>query len=345
MESSLPCIFIARTHLFARKGANSGIGFEIAKFLVAQGATVTIACRNAQRCFAAADRLRKESSIRGAASKNGTISPLIMDVSDLNSVQKAAKTWLQNNDNNHNEASKLDMLFLNAGIFYELNKDVEAPKTLPLSKDGIENVFATNVVGHHLLYRLLEPALLKSSMARVVSTSSVAGIGWLPPYGLKYRFGDTSPMIPATLAELNAGTSSSRFAFALYGRSKLAQAAWSKALTKRLRDNNISSIYINSAHPGAVYTPLSGGKYFPKWWPKFVLKSLQHMEEQLLWSSDEGALTNLYLGVATDDIRNRDICGKYYHPQSIEYDHPYAGDRVLQENVWHLCEESVEAFL
>ena len=69
------------------------------------------------------------------------------------------------------------------------------------------------------------------------------------------------------------------------------------------------------------------------------------MEEKLLWSSDEGALTNLYLGVAIDEIRDMDIRGKYYHPQSKEYDHPYAGDRVLQENVWHLCEESVEAFL
>ena len=314
---------------------------------MAQGADVTIACRNAQRCFAAADRLRLErSSSRGASgSKKGTISPLIMDMSDLNSVRKAAKTWLHNNNNKEEEeegaSTKLDMLFLNAGIFYEPNNDTKDPKTLPLSKDGIENVFATNVVGHHLLYRLLEPALRQSSMARVVSTSSVAGIGWLPPHGFKYRFGDTSPIIPATLAELNAGTPSSKLAFALYGRSKLAQAAWSQALTKRLLDNDISSIYVNSAHPGAVYTPLSSGKYFPKSFPEFI----KRIQEQLMWSSEEGALTNLYLGVATEDIRGKDIRGKYYHPQSVEYEHPYAGDGVLQENVWHLCEELVEAFL
>jgi NAD(P)-dependent dehydrogenase (short-subunit alcohol dehydrogenase family) len=257
-----------------------------------------------------------------------------MDVSDLSSVQRAAKTWLQNNE------GCLDMLFLNAGIFYDGKND---DKSLPLSKQGIEKVFATNVVGHHLLYRLLEPALQKSKIARVVSTSSVAGIGWLPPYSLPYRFGDTSPIIPSTLEELNAGRPSALFAFALYGRSKLAQAAWSKALTKRLGEH--STIYVNSAHPGAVFTPLAGGKYFPEWWPKYFSNAVAYLEEQLLWTSAEGALTEIYLGVAVDDIREKNIRGEYYHPQSTCYAHPHAGDAVLQENVWNLCEELVHAFL
>lgn len=289
---------------------------------------MTIACRNPQRCFAAADKLRK--SYPGAQ-----ISPLIMDVSKLSSVAKAAKTWLNNNE------GALDMLFLNAGIFYD--GDASGDTKLPLSEDGIEKVFATNVVGHHLLYRLLEPALQKSKMARVVSTSSVAGISWLPPYSLPYRFGDTSPMIPSTLEELNTGKPSPWFAFALYGRSKLAQAAWSKAITKRLGKN--STIYVNSAHPGAVYTPLASGKYFPEWWPQFFSRSIQYLEEQLLWTSAEGALTELFLGVATDKIEEENIRGKYYHPQSIDYDHPHAVDEELLENVWSLCEMLVKPFL
>lgn len=321
-------VLIHGTNLYTFAGANSGIGFEIASALSKQGASVTIACRNPQRCFSAADEIRKE--IPGAQ-----VSPLIMDVSDLSSVQKAAKTWLH-----HNEDVPIDMLFLNAGIFYD-GKDTDT--TLPLSKDGIEKVFATNVLGHHLLYRLLEPALQKSKMARVVSTSSVAGIGWLPPYSLPYRFGDTSPIIPATLEELNAGKPSSRFAFALYGRSKLAQAAWSKALTKRLDEH--STIYVNSAHPGAVYTPMAGGKYFPSWWPAFFSNSIQYLEKQLLWSSAEGALTEIYLGVATDDIKRKNIRGRYYHPQSVDYEHPHASNEVLQENVWKLCEDLVKPFL
>ena len=64
------------------------------------------------------------------------------------------------------------MLFLNAGIFTDEDN--------LLSVDGIETTFATNVVCHHLLYRMLEPLLLNSTMARVVSTSSLAGLVWVP---------------------------------------------------------------------------------------------------------------------------------------------------------------------
>ncbi|KAL7520385.1 hypothetical protein ACHAWX_005112 [Stephanocyclus meneghinianus] len=313
-------------------GANSGIGFEISRALSRQGASVTMACRNPQRCFAAADKIRKEDQYSGAQ-----ISPLIMDVSDFSSVQRAAKTFLKNI-----EDAPLDMLFLNAGIFYDGHKN--GATSLPQSKDGIEQTFATNVVGHHLLYRLLEPSLQKSKMARVVSTSSVAGIVWLPPYSLPFRFRDASPLVPATLEELNAGNPSSLFSFSLYGRSKLAQAVWSKALSKK-RLGEKSTIYVNSAHPGAVYTPLATGKYFPSWLPQFLVDAIVSLEKRLLWTSAEGALTVLYLGVATDDIRNYNLRGKYYHPQSIEYNHPYASDEQLQENVWNLCEELVKNFL
>eukprot|EP00804_Cyclotella_cryptica_P008541 CCRYP_007535-RD/>CCRYP_007535-RD protein AED:0.31 eAED:0.31 QI:318/1/1/1/0.5/0.2/5/725/387 len=313
-------------------GANSGIGFEIARALSRQGASVTMACRNPQRCFAAADRIRKEDQYSGAQ-----ISPLIMDVSDLSSVQRAAVTFLRNI-----EDGPLDMLFLNAGIFYDGHK--EGATSLPLSKDGVEKTFATNVVGHHLLYRLLEPALQKSKIARVVSTSSVASIMWLPPYSLPYRFRDRSPIIPATLEGLNAGKPSSLLSFSLYGRSKLAQAVWSKALSKK-RLGEQSTIYVNSVHPGAVYTPLATGKYFPSWMPLFVVDAIVSLEKRLLWTSEEGALTVLYLGTATDDIRSKNMRGRYYHPQSIEYDHPHAADEQLQDDVWNLCEELVKKFL
>ena len=59
-------------------GGNSGIGFEIAKALSSRGAAVTLACRSPQRCFAAADMIRKAKDYSGAP-----IHPLIMDVSDL----------------------------------------------------------------------------------------------------------------------------------------------------------------------------------------------------------------------------------------------------------------------
>mmetsp|Transcript_52700 Transcript_52700/g.111972 ORF Transcript_52700/g.111972 Transcript_52700/m.111972 type:complete len:388 (+) Transcript_52700:81-1244(+) len=310
-------------------GGNSGIGFQICRALSRQGASVTIACRNPQRCFAAVDEIRKDDGYSGAP-----ISPLIMDVSDLTSVQMAAKAYLQNNDN------PLDMLFLNAGIASA--KSEKGATQLPTTKDGIEKVFATNVVGHHLLYRLLEPALQNSTMARVVSTSSVASIWFLTSYGLPYFGNDTSSLIPSTLEKLNEGSSSFTKSVMLYGRSKLAQVAWSNALNRRLSDK--SNIYVNAFHPGAVETPMVK-KHISPFLPEFLVNTMSYINQRLLWTAEEGALTGIYLGVATDEIRSNNLRGRYFHPQSVEFDHPHMKDEELQENLWRLCEESVQNFL
>ncbi|KAL7436316.1 hypothetical protein ACHAXM_005171 [Skeletonema potamos] len=90
-------------------GANSGIGFSISKALSLQGATVVLACRSPQRCFRAVDEIRSDERYSGAP-----VTPLMMDVSNLSKVRHAAKIFMQNND-------KLDMLFLNAGIFTDEN--------------------------------------------------------------------------------------------------------------------------------------------------------------------------------------------------------------------------------
>jgi len=294
-------------------GANSGIGFSISKALSLQGATVVLACRSPQRCFRAVDEIRSDERYSGAP-----VTPLMMDVSNLSKVRHAAKIFMQNND-------KLDMLFLNAGI----------------SVDGIETTFATNVVGHHLLYRMLEPLLLNSTMARVVSTSSLAGMVWLP----------RNVEIPTTVEELNGWKPPLFFnwkpdfvqPFFKYGRSKLAQVAWTKALTRRLGED--STIYVNAANPGAVSTPLVKDKHLPPICPDFVKDLSATLVNNVCWTSEEGALTELYLAVAIDEIKQKRLRGRYFHPQSVEVTNPYAESIKLQENVWQLCEGLVKKFL
>lgn len=302
-------------------GANSGIGLEISKAVSRQGAAVVLGCRSPQRCFKAADEIRSDDRYSGAP-----VTPLLMDVSDLTKVQQSAKIFMRNHD-------KLDMLFLNAGIFTDEQN--------PLSVDGIETTFATNVVGHHLLYRMLEPLLLNSTMARVVSTSSLAGMSWLPK----------EMQLSSNAKELNDWNHPLVFnwspdfiqPFYKYGRSKLAQVAWSKALTRRLGPD--SSIYVNAANPGAVSTPMTKERHLPPIFPKFVQNWRATLVNNVCWTSEEGALTELYLGVATDEIRQKQVRGRYFHPQSKEVTNSYAENVELQENVWKLCEVLVEKFL
>ena len=57
------------------------------------------------------------------------------------------------------------------------------------------------------------------------------------------------------------------------------------------------------------------------------------------------SLTELYLGVATEDIKSNNVRGKYFHPQAVEINHQHAYDEVLQDNVWKLCEQLVKDYL
>jgi len=300
-------------------GANSGLGFSVAAFLSERGAAVTLCCRNPQKCFHACDAIRARENYSGAP-----IRPLIMDVSSLESVQSAAKTFLAHND-------KLDMLYLNAGT---LSAGTNDDGSLPLSKDGVEMVFATNVLGHHLLYQLLTPALKNSSMARVVLTSSLTSFE-------SYSYG-----VATNIETLNGAKSSFFHSWKVYGHSKLAQIVWAKAATRLLeKEHNGQSkpanIYINAMGPGAASTHLMNkNPYFPSWLSNVKI----WVEKRLTWTAEEGALTLLYLGVATDEIGEKNIRGKYFHPQAVEVVNPNSLDEKLQDEFWSFCEELVKDF-
>lgn len=63
-----------------------------------------------------------------------------------------------------------------------------------------------------------------------------------------------------------------------------------------------------------------------------------------MWTAAEGALTMLFLGVATQRLKEEDIRGKYFHPQSQEMVNPLALDTDLQQAVWKFSDELVKDF-
>lgn len=130
-------------------GANSGIGFEAAKDLVARGATVTLACRDLDKAKAAA------AGISGP----GEARVRHLDLSDTQSVRDFAGECAPAD-------GPIDGLIANAGV-------MACP--FRLSTDGWELQMATNHLGHALLVGLLWPALAPA--ARVVMVSSLAARG------------------------------------------------------------------------------------------------------------------------------------------------------------------------
>ena len=97
-------------------GANSGLGLETAKALVAKGAHVTVTAR---------------SEVKGATAmaESGAQEFILMDLADLSSIRAAATKVTE----------PYDVVFLNAGIMVP-----------PFSKtvDGFESQMGTNHLGH-----------------------------------------------------------------------------------------------------------------------------------------------------------------------------------------------------
>ncbi|MYV54068.1 SDR family oxidoreductase [Streptomyces sp. SID3212] len=126
-------------------GANSGIGFGVARRFAQAGAEVVLAVRNPAKGEEAARRL------------GGRVRVEQVDLASLSSVRDLC-------DRLNAEGRPLHHLVNNAGIL--------APPQRSLSPDGFELQLATNHLGHFALTGLLLP-LLREAGGRVVSVASL----------------------------------------------------------------------------------------------------------------------------------------------------------------------------
>lgn len=129
-------------------GASGGIGKEIARGLARQGATVVLAVRDVER----GDKVARE--LHAETKANLFVMPL--DVADVASVRRFAAGFV-------GRFPKLHFLVNNAGAWFTDRRT---------GPSGEELTFATNVLGPHLLVRLLAPTMIQSRPARIVNVVS-----------------------------------------------------------------------------------------------------------------------------------------------------------------------------
>ena len=132
-------------------GANSGIGFEVAKDFAKRGAKVILACRDMEK----AEQARSDII---AATFNKNVHVKDLNLASFDSIRKFAT------DMNNNQ-SRIDILVNNAGV-------MRTPKSY--TEDGLEMQMGVNHFGHFLLTNLLEDKLKTSAPSRVVTVSSIA---------------------------------------------------------------------------------------------------------------------------------------------------------------------------
>ena len=133
-------------------GANSGLGWWMARSLAAHGAHVVMACRNHDKASAAADEIR-------AQTPDVSLEIRVVDVADLGSIRRFANDWGER---------AVDILINNAGV-------MATPKRATV--DGFELQIGTNYLGAYALTGLLLPALEAAPEARVVAITSFAAYG------------------------------------------------------------------------------------------------------------------------------------------------------------------------
>lgn len=174
-------------------GANQGVGFQVAKELVANGVTVLVGSRNFERGEAAVKKIG-----------SGAVA-LQLDVTDRVSIADAAARVRK-------EFNRLDLLVQNAAISntrkgsLSLQEYAKITRPSNVSLDELRTVWETNVFGVLAVHQAMLPLLRGSSDARIVMVSSAVGSLALnadPAYPYHPMFG---PVYPASKAALNAIT-------------------------------------------------------------------------------------------------------------------------------------------
>jgi retinol dehydrogenase 12 len=131
-------------------GGNTGIGRATASALAGQGWRVYIACRSPAKGEEAAASIK-------AATGNGSVGVLPLDLADLDSVRSCASAFLARGE-------PLHVLINNAGVAGRRG----------LTRQGFELTFGVNHLGHFALTNALLGCLTASAPARVVTVASDA---------------------------------------------------------------------------------------------------------------------------------------------------------------------------
>ncbi|XP_036324577.1 retinol dehydrogenase 13 isoform X2 [Rhagoletis pomonella] len=213
-----------RDQIVVVTGANSGVGFEIAKALASRGGRIVLACRNIAAAERAAIVIKRELACQhispNAAAEELFVEARYLDLRSFDSVHRFARRIT-------GEFERIDVLINNAGIIF-------APvgaRTI----DGFEEHLQVNYISHFLLTQLLLPHLRRSpSGGRVVNVTAHAHAA------AKIDFDDP----------LNVGTWAVNFhARDAFAHSKLAVMLATRWLARQLKGTPLT---VNCCTPGLV---------------------------------------------------------------------------------------------
>ncbi|MEJ5089070.1 SDR family NAD(P)-dependent oxidoreductase [Sphingobacterium faecium] len=201
-------------------GANTGVGFQIAKALIENNYTVFVGARNL------------ENGINAASQLGNNAIAIELDVTKQNTISAAVEKI-------QTQFGKLNLLVNNAGISHAgkpgrtVEEVVASNRPSIASLDETRTVWETNVFGVVAVIQAFIPLLKNAEQARIVNVSS--GMGSLTL--------NLNPEFPY------------RFGFdVVYGASKTALNAVTVAFAIELENDNIT---VNAVSPSYTATALN----------------------------------------------------------------------------------------
>jgi NAD(P)-dependent dehydrogenase (short-subunit alcohol dehydrogenase family) len=263
-------------------GATSGLGKETARALARLGATVVFTTRDIQKGEQTKQELMQTT-------KNNNIEVLFCDLASFVSIRTCCSDFLRNHDSLH-------VLLNNAAVWDYHRRE---------SKDGIENIFATNYLAPFLLTDLLLPTLKNSAPSRIINLTSGLHSGTIHFDDLEFK---------KNFSGMNA-----------YAHSKLAIILFTRLLAKKLEGTGVT---VNCVNPGMTKTNLGRDAGF-----------LSRKIFRLLGKDPmRGAETSVYLA-SSPEVET--ITGEYFEKKAIKKINPETYDMDLAEKLWEISKKYV----
>jgi retinol dehydrogenase 12 len=234
------------------------------------------------------DNRRTQRACRLVADRSGSsrVEAGLADFASLAELRRLAETILA-------EHGRLDVLVNNAGLI---------AGSLQQSQDGFELTIAVNHLAPFLLTNLLLDRLKASAPSRIVTVASQAHRG--------------ARLDPAALARPQNWS-----ALSAYGRSKLCNILFTRALARRLAGSGVTAMCL---HPGMIATKIgnSAGTLAGLGW---------RLARPFLAGPEKGAATSLFLATVADPAPFQ---GAYVVDRRIVEPDPAALDDQLGERLW-----------
>jgi len=262
-------------------GASGGLGLAASTEMARLGGSLRLLVR---------DAAKGEEARRGIAAETGNedVRCEIVDMSLRRSVRACAERLLAGYEPVH-------VLVHNAGVL---------PSERRETAEGLELTFATNVVGPHLLTRMLRERLVESAPARVIFVSS----GGMYTQGLHVDD-----------LQSRSGSFDGRVA---YSRSKRAEVVLAERWAQELAG---TGVVVHSMHPGWANTPGITSS----------LPGFQRVMRPLLRTPEQGADTIVWLAAAPEPAQTT---GRFWCDRRVRATHRLGRTResaVDRDRLWH----------